>query len=302
MLTRREFLCTVGGAGVYLFSGESAMAETIVKRPVPKSGELLPVIGLGTWQVFDVGASNTARAPLRQVLGEFVRLSGSVIDSSPMYGQSETVAGDLAVELVLRDKLFIATKVWTTGRDAGVRQMNESFRRLRTQRMDLMQVHNLVDYRVHLSTLRQWREQGKVRYLGVTHYTAGAHDEVARVLMAEELDFVQINYSLTEREAENRLLPLAADKRIAVLANRPLAAGSLFSKVRGKPLPAWANEIGCKSWAQFFLKFVVSHPAVTCAIPATSKLDHLIDNMQAGFGPLPEAKTRQRMAAYVDAL
>jgi aryl-alcohol dehydrogenase-like predicted oxidoreductase len=168
--------------------------------------------------------------------------------------------------------------------------------------MDLMQVHNLVDYRVHLSTLRQWREQGKVRYLGVTHYTAGAHDEVARVLMAEELDFVQINYSLTEREAENRLLPLAADKRIAVLANRPLAAGSLFSKVRGKPLPAWATVIGCKSWAQFFLKFVASHPAVTCAIPATSKLDHLLDNMQAGVGALPEAKTRQRMAAYIAGL
>ena len=302
MITRREFLSIVSGAGVYLFSEESAMAETIIKRPVPKSGELLPVIGLGTWQAFDVGASDTARAPLRQVLSEFVKLGGSAIDSSPMYGKSETVAGDLAAELALRDKLFIATKVWTTGRDAGVRQMNESFRRLRTQRMDLMQVHNLVDYRVHLSTLRQWREQGKVRYLGVTHYTAGAHDEVARVLMAEELDFVQINYSLTEREAENRLLPLAADKRIAVLANRPLAAGGLFSKVRGKPLPAWANEIGCKSWAQFFLKFVVSHPAVTCAIPATSKLDHLLDNMQAGFGTLPEAKTRQKMAEYVAAL
>lgn len=302
MITRREFLSIVSGAGVYLFSEESAMAETIIKRPVPKSGELLPVIGLGTWQAFDVGASDTARAPLRQVLSEFVKLGGSAIDSSPMYGKSETVAGDLAAELALRDKLFIATKVWTTGRDAGVRQMNESFRRLRTQRMDLMQVHNLVDYRVHLSTLRQWREQGKVRYLGVTHYTAGAHDEVARVLMAEELDFVQINYSLTEREAENRLLPLAADKRIAVLANRPLAAGGLFSKVRGKPLPAWATEIGCKSWAQFFLKFVVSHPAVTCAIPATSKLDHLLDNMQAGVGALPEAKTRQRMAAYIAAL
>jgi diketogulonate reductase-like aldo/keto reductase len=302
MITRREFLSIVSGAGVYLFSEESAMAETIIKRPVPKSGELLPVIGLGTWQAFDVGASDTARAPLRQVLSEFVKLGGSAIDSSPMYGKSETVAGDLAAELALRDKLFIATKVWTTGRDAGVRQMNESFRRLRTQRMDLMQVHNLVDYRVHLSTLRQWSEQGKVRYLGVTHYTAGAHDEVARVLMAEELDFVQINYSLTEREAENRLLPLAADKRIAVLANRPLAAGSLFSKVRGKPLPAWATEIGCKSWAQFFLKFVVSHPAVTCAIPATSKLDHLLDNMQAGVGALPEAKTRQRMAAYIAAL
>ena len=275
------------------------MAEVILRKSVPKSGELVPAIGLGTWQSFDVGAGETARAPLRQVLGEFVRLGGSVIDSSPMYGKAENVAGDLAAELAVRDKFFIATKVWTSGRDAGVRQMNESFKRLRTQRMDLMQVHNLVDYRVHLSTLRPWKEQGKVRYLGVTHYTASAHDELARVLAAEELDFVQLNYSLAEREAENRLLPLAADKRIAVLANRPLAAGSLFSKVRGKPLPEWAAEIGCKSWAQFFLKFVVSHPAVTCAIPATGKPAHLVDNMQAGFGPLPDASTRQRMARYV---
>jgi diketogulonate reductase-like aldo/keto reductase len=275
------------------------MAKEIIKKPVPKTGELLPVIGLGTWQSFDVGTAAAPRAPLRQVLSEFVRLGGSVIDSSPMYGKSETVAGDLAAELAVRDKLFIATKVWTTGRDAGMRQMNESFELLRTQRMDLMQVHNLVDYRTHLNTLRRWKEQGKVRYLGVTHYTASAHDELARVLAAEELDFVQLNYSLAEREAEKRLLPLADDRRIAVLANRPLAAGNLFNKVRGKPLPAWASEIACQSWAQFFLKFVISHPAVTCAIPATSKPTHLVDNMQAAFGPLPDAKTRQRMARYV---
>jgi len=239
---------------------------------------------------------------LRQVLSEFARRGGSVIDSSPMYGKSETVTGDLAAELVLREKLFIATKVWSTGRDAGVQQMNESFRRLRTQRMDLMQVHNLVDYRVHLSTLRQWREQGRVRYLGATHYTASAHEELARVLATEELDFVQLNYSLAEREAEKRLLPLAAERRVAVLVNRPLAAGGLFSKVRGKSLPPWTKEIGCASWAQFFLKFVISQPAVTCAIPATSKVDHLLDNMQAGFGTMPDAKTRQRMASYVAAL
>jgi len=286
------------GVGAYALTGGSVMADTRIRKPVPKTGEPLPVIGLGTWQSFDVGAAHAPREPLRQVLSEFTRLGGSVIDSSPMYGKSEIVAGDLAAELALREKLFIATKVWTTGRDAGARQMNESFRRLRTQRMDLMQVHNLVDYRVHLNTLRQWQEQGRVRYLGVTHYTASAHEELARVLATEELDFVQLNYSLAEREAEKRLLPLAAERRIAVLVNRPLAAGGLFSKVRGKSLPPWSKEIGCASWAQFFLKFVISHPAVTCAIPATSNARHLVDNMQAGFGLLPDASTRGRMARY----
>jgi diketogulonate reductase-like aldo/keto reductase len=278
------------------------MASDMHEKPIPKTGELLPVIGLGTWQTFDVGPNASTRAPLRQVLQELVRLGGKVIDSSPMYGKSESVAGDLSVELAVQKQLFLATKVWTSGRDAGVRQMEESFRRLRTQRMDLMQVHNLLDYRVHLNTLRQWKEQGKVRYIGVTHYTASAYDELARVLLTEELDFVQLNYSLAERQAEDRLLPLAAEKRIAVLANRPLAAGGLFGKVRGKPLPPWAKEIGCATWAQFFLKFVVAHPAVTCAIPATSKADHLIDNMHGGFGPMPDLATRQRMARYVTEL
>ncbi|MGH7816426.1 MAG: aldo/keto reductase [Candidatus Binatia bacterium] len=274
------------------------MADAIVKKPVPKTGELMPVIGLGTWQTFDVGATDAARAPLRSVLSEFVRLGGSVIDSSPMYGKSESVAGDLAAELGIHKQLFLATKVWTNGGEAGMRQMEESFRRLRTQQMDLMQVHNLVDYRVHLSTLRRWQEQGQVRYIGVTHYTASAHDELARVLASEELDFVQLNYSLAERYAERRLLPLAAERRIAVLVNRPLAQGQLFRKVRGKPLPPWAGEIGCASWAQFFLKFVISHPAVTCAVPATGNAQHLVDNMQAGFGPLPTAAARERMARY----
>lgn len=301
-ITRREFLRAALGAGACVLTGEAAMAETIVKKPIPKSGEMLPVIGLGTWQTFDVGAAKAARAPLSQVLSDFVRLGGSIIDSSPMYGKSEGVAGDLAAELGVHKQLFLATKVWTSGRDAGVRQMEESFKRLRTQRMDLMQVHNLVDYRVHLSTLRKWQEQGKVRYIGVTHYTASAHDELARVLASEDLDFVQINYSLGERDAEKRLLSVAAERRIAVLVNRPLGAGGLFTKVLGKPLPAWANEIGCASWAQFFLKFVISHPSVTCAIPATSKAAHLVDNMQAGFGSLPTPTVRKQMADYFAAL
>ena len=229
------------------------MAQSIVRKPIPRTGEALAVIGLGTWQTFDVGTNQAARAPLKEVLREFVRAGGSVIDSSPMYGNSETVVGDIAHELGLRKQLFLATKVWTSGRDAGVRQMEESFRRLRATRMDLMQVHNLVDYRAHLETLRRWKEQGKVRYIGVTHYTSSAYDELARVLAGEELDFVQLNYSLGEREAEKRLLSLAEEKRLAVLVNRPFAEGRLFRRAAGKALPPWAKEIGCASWAQFFL-------------------------------------------------
>lgn len=278
------------------------MADAVIKKPQPKTGELLPVIGLGTWQVFDVGPSEAARESLRGVLREFVRLGGSVIDSSPMYGRSESVVGDLAAELDLQKRLFLATKVWTSGRESGIRQMEESFRRLRSARLDLLQVHNLVDYRTHLATLRRWKEQGKVRYLGVTHYTSSAYDDLARVLASEELDFVQLNYSLAERDAERRLLPLAMEKQIAVLANRPFAGGSLFRRVGSQPLPAWAKDIGCATWAQFFLKFAISHPAVTCALPATGKVHHLSDNMRAGFGPLPAPAIRKQMAAYFTAL
>lgn len=274
------------------------MADTIMRKAIPRTGELLPVIGLGTWQTFDAGSSQAARAPLKEILRAFVQTGGNVIDSSPMYGRSESVAGDIAQEFGLHKQLFLATKVWTQGREAGIRQMEESFRRLRTERMDLMQVHNLVDYRTHLETLRRWKEQGKVRYIGVTHYTASAYDQLARVLETEDLDFVQLNYSLAEREAERRLLALAAAKQLAVLVNRPFAEGQLFRRTRGQALPAWAKEIGCTSWAQFFLKFVVSHPAVTCAIPATAKIDHLIDNMGAGLAPLADAANRERMARY----
>ena len=301
-MSRREFVRVALGAGAFALAGEFAMAESILRKPIPKTGELLPAIGLGTWQTFDVGAVQSSRDPLKEVLREFVRFGGSVIDSSPMYGKSESVVGALAAELGVHKQLFLATKVWTRGREAGIRQMEESFKRLRTQRMDLMQVHNLLDYRTHLATLGRWKEQGKVRYIGVTHYMASAHDELARVLASEDLDFVQVNYSIAERDAERRLLPLAAEKRIAVLANRPLAAGGLFSRVRGRSLPPWAKEIGCASWAQFFLKFSISHPAITCAIPATSKVEHLVDNMRAALGPLPDAATRERMARYLTEL
>ena len=275
------------------------MAQSIAAKAIPKTGEMLPVVGLGTWQTFDIGETAAARNPLRAVMREFARGGGRVIDSSPMYGSSEHVVGDIAHDLGIRKDLFLATKVWTSGREAGVRQMEQSFKRLRTRRMDLMQVHNLVDYRIHLETLRRWKEQGKVRYIGVTHYTASAYDQLSRVLETEDLDFVQLNYSIVERDAERQLLPLAADRRIAVLVNRPFAAGGLFNRVRSKPLAPWAKEIGCATWAQFLLKYVIAHPAVTCAIPATSQVKHLADNMQAGVGALPDASVRERMARYV---
>ncbi len=277
-------------------------ATALLRRPIPRTGELLPIIGLGTWQTFDVGESESERAPLREVLHELVRHGASVVDSSPMYGQSEGVVGSLAAELGIHPKLFLATKVWTNGRDAGIRQMEQSFGRLRTQRMDLMQVHNLVDWRTHLQTLRRWKEQRRVRYIGVTHYTESAYNDLGRVIETEELDFVQLNYSLAERTAERRLLPLAAERRIAVLVNRPFAQAGLFREVRGKSLPAWAKEIGCATWAQFFLKFAISHPAVTCAIPGTSKVRHLVDNLQAGLEPLPDAGTRARMVRAIGGL
>jgi aryl-alcohol dehydrogenase-like predicted oxidoreductase len=301
-MSRRQLFRLALGAGTVALTGGYSMAASIIRRPIPRSGESLPVIGLGTWQTFDVGSDQPARAPLREVLREFARLGGSVIDSSPMYGSSESVAGDLTAELKLRKQLYIATKVWTSGREAGIRQMEQSFQRLRAERIDLMQVHNLVDWRTHLATLRRWKEQGKVRYIGVTHYTASAYDDLARVLGSEEVDFVQLNYSVAEREAERRLLPLAADRRVAVLVNRPFAGGPLFRKVRDRPLPPWAKEIGCGTWAQFFLKFVISHPAVTCAIPATSKVAHLTDNMQGGAGNIPDTGMRERMVKYLAAL
>ena len=273
----------------------SGSDRALLTRPIPSTGEALPAIGLGTWQTFDVAPS--ASAGLEGVLGAFVELGGSVVDSSPMYGRSEEVVGDLAAKLGVQSTLFLATKVWTSGKTAGIRQMEDSMRKLRATRIDLMQVHNLVDVDTHLDTLAEWKREGRVRYVGVTHYTAGHHDAVARVIAARPVDFVQINYSVGEREAESRLLPMARDRGVAVLANRPFAGGDLFRRLRSRPLPAWAAEIDCTSWAQVLLKFVISHPAITCAIPATSQVTHLRDNMQAAHGRLPDAALRARIAA-----
>jgi diketogulonate reductase-like aldo/keto reductase len=219
-----------------------------------------------------------------------------------MYGAAEAVTGDLVSELGLRERLFLATKVWTRGRAEGVRQMETSFKRLRVERMDLMQIHNLLDVETHTETLKDWKNKGRVRYIGITHYTASAYPEVERWLATGSYDFLQINYSLGEREAESTVLPLAAEKGVAVIANRPFAEGAMFRKVKGKPLPAWAAELGIESWAQYFLKWIVSHPAVTCTIPGTGDALHMLDNLAAGRGVLPDESLRRRMAAYYDSL
>ncbi len=307
---RREALRRIGAGVAGLLGAPAISAWTrphqpagsrppILTRPIPSSGEALPVIGVGTWQTFDVGGDAARRAELAGVLAAFVELGGKVIDSSPMYGSSEAVVGDLARQQGLRPKLFVATKVWTSGKASGVAQMNDSMRKLGADPIDLMQVHNLVDAATHLDTLRGWKREGRVRYIGVTHYTAGSYGEVAAVVASQPLDFIQINYSIGARAAERRLLPLARERSVAVIANRPFAGGELFRRLRTRPLPEYAAEIGCTSWAQLMLKFIVSHPAITCAIPGTSKVEHLRDNMRAAEGALPDERLRARIAAEV---
>jgi diketogulonate reductase-like aldo/keto reductase len=291
---RRRALLAVLAAGAVT----PALAQGSLSKKIPSTGEALPVIGVGTWQTFDVGNDPSARAPLRELLK---LLNGNLIDSSPMYGSSETVAGDLIAELGMRERLFVATKIWTNGRDAGIAQMETSFRRLRVQRMDLMQVHNLADVATHTRTLLDWKAKKRIRYIGITHYTSSAYAEVERAMKTRQYDFLQINYSLGERESEKRILGIAKDLRMAVIINRPFAEGALFRRVKGKPLPPWAAELGIASWAQYFLKWIVSHPAVTCAIPGTGNPKHMKDNLGAGHGPLPDAAERKRMAAYFDA-
>jgi aryl-alcohol dehydrogenase-like predicted oxidoreductase len=302
--SRRNALKLLAGIPLATRMGASRAAG-LLKRPIPASGELLPAVGLGTWQVFDVAGEAEELGQARAALSRFVELGGAVVDSSPMYGASESVLGDLAAGLGVHKRLFLATKVWTSGREAGIRQMEQSIARMRVALkgpLDLMQVHNLVDAAKHLATLRDWKTAGRVRYVGVTHYHEGAYPELERAMRAGGIDFVQLNYSLAERAADRRLLGLAADFRIAVIVNRPFAEGALFRRVAGRPIPAWAAEIGCASWAQFFLKWIVAHPAVTCAIPGTRSAKHVEDNLGAAIGALPDAATRKKMAAHIDSL
>ncbi len=298
-LTRSQFFHLAAGLALTgeMLAGR-ALAQTgaiMHKRKIPATGEMLGVVGLGTWQTFDVGSSAAERAPLGEVLRILFEAAGSVIDSSPMYGRSEAVAGDLLAAAGMRDKAFIATKVWTTGREAGIAQMEKSFKLFHTDRIDLMQIHNLLDWQTHLPTLTAWKREGRIRLLGVTHYTEGAHGTLEAVLQLGGFDFVQINYAIDDRGAERRLLQTARDKGVAVLVNRPFGGGGLMRKLSGRPLPGWAKDIGCTSWAQILLKFVLAHPAITCAIPGTSKPEHMRDNIQAGTGDYPDAGLLKKM-------
>jgi len=308
-MDRRSFIAmtgvaAVGGAGAVARAASTpASARKLLTRKIPSSGETLPAVGLGTSGPFEVGNGERDRAPLREVLAAFFDSGCTLIDTSPMYSTAEAVLGDL-LTAEQQSKAFIATKVWTPnsgghGEQKGVEQMQRSMGLLKRPRIDLMQVHNLVDLDAHLRTLRRWKEEGKIRYLGVTHYTTSSYPDLISIIQREKLDFVQFNYSVGTREAEKRLLPLCAEKGVAVLINRPFEYGNLFSAVQGKPVPPWAADFGAASWAQVFLKFILAHPAVTCVIPATGKVRNLADNVGAAYGPLPDAKQREKIVAAI---
>ena len=299
MPSRRKILKLIAGVPAMALIPPASAADAPLRRAIPKTGELLHALGLGTWQTFDVGGDAAGRGAAREVLSRFVAAGGQVVDSSPMYASSESVVGDLAADLGVEASLFLATKVWTSGREAGIRQMEESMRRMRAKRIDLMQVHNLTDVHTQLKTLREWKQQGRIRYLGITHYHEGAYAELERLIKSEKLDFAQFNYNVVTTAAEARLLPVCAEYQTAVIVNRPFEEGALFRLVKGKALPAWAAEFDCNSWARFFLKFILSHPAVTCAIPATRNPDYLVDNMGAAIGRLPDAAMRKRMVQHM---
>lgn len=302
--SRREFLQLTAAAGAVAAlpaSGASA-AASLLSRAIPRSGERLPAIGLGTAIIFDIGEDAGKRAERQAVIRTLVEGGGRMIDTAPSYGAAEKVLGDLLAASGMRKNLFLATKVRVAGRDESLAEMRQSLQRLRTDKVDLMQLHNVNDAKTDLRVLREWREQGFARYIGITHFQAGANERVAEVIRREKPEFVQINYSLAERSAEERLLAVAADAGTAVIANLPFARGKLFSAVRGKALPDWAAEFDAASWGQFFLKYILAHEAVTCVIPGTDKAEYMVDNLNAARGRLPDAAMRRRMVTFVESL
>ena len=304
-LSRRQFIHGLGllSAGMVLMPRiVFAKSRQPITKAIPSTGERIPVIGMGTSRTFDVSTNPSTRKRLGQVLQAFFDNGGTLIDSSPMYGNAEMVVGDLLKNISNKSKLFAATKVWTSGKQNGIDQMHESMQLMGVDVMDLMQIHNLQDWQAHLPTLRQWKQEGKLRYIGITTSHGRYHSELAQIMRTEQLDFVQFTYNIDNRTVEKNLLPIAADRGIATLINRPFQRGSLFRQVKRKRLPKWAKEFDCQSWGQFFLKFVISHPAVTCAIPATSKVHHMQDNMAANFGKMPSAAMRKRMLQYFESL
>ncbi len=304
-LSRRLFLTSMGALGVAVHCGHRrAFAESrpVLTKAIPATGERLPVIGMGSWLTFNVGYSRMLRAERLKVLQAFFDEGGAVIDSSPMYGSSEEVIGYCLERIANKHALFSATKVWTLFQSLGVRQMKASRRLWGAEHFDLMQIHNMLDWEAHLETLVDWKSQGRMRYVGITTSHGRRHDALEKVMAEQPFDFVQFTYNILDREAERRLLPLAAERGLAVIINRPFRRGALFDRFDRQPLPDWASEFGCANWAQFFLKFIVSHPAVICAIPATTRVDHMRENMGAAYGRLPDAEARERMISYVESL
>ena len=285
-----------------LRSSEPTAQDSPIRRAIPSSGEPLPVMGMGTSRTFDTPGDEESLARLAKILQLFFDNGGSVIDSSPMYGRAEARVGDVLRAMEAPPPVFAATKVWTTGREQGIAQMEESARRMNVERFDLIAVHNLVDWQTHMETLKQWKEQGKVRYIGITTSHGRNHEQFLDVMRSEPLDFVQFSYNIEDRVAEQQLLPTAQERGIATMINRPFQRGALFSKTRGRELPSLAADIDCQSWAQFFLKFILAHPAVTCIIPATSKAHHMEDNMAAGFGRVPDSPQREEMLRIFESL
>lgn len=305
MFSRRKFLAHAAGVGIAAalqFGRARAAAAPVLTRPIPRTGERLPVVGLGTAIIFDIGEDTVKRAERRAVIQTMIDGGGRLIDTAPSYGTAELVVGDLLSSMAARDKVFLATKVRATARKGSIAEMQESLRRLRTSQVDLMQLHNVSDAKTDLRTLKEWQQKGFTRYIGVTHFQAGANDRLAEVIRREKPEFLQINYSLAERSVEERLLPLAAETGTAVLVNLPFGRGKLFSAVRGKTLPEWAREFDAASWGQFFLKYLLAHPAVTCVIPGTDKPEYMVDNLGAGRGRLPDAATRRKMVEFWSSL
>lgn len=301
-ISRREASKTIlySSIGTILLPSLLSFNEnSIIKRKIPSSGKLLPIVGLGTWQSFDIGNSKKEKEQLSKVLLNMKKLGGQLIDSSPMYGRSEQVVGDLTTKLSIQRGFFYATKVWTNGKQSGIDQMKTSMKRMNRKTMDLMQIHNLVDWKTHVKTLKDWKEKGRIKYWGITHYTNSSHDTLARIIKSEKPDFVQFNYSINNRNAENGLFEAARNNKTAVIINRPFNGGSLFRLTKGKNLPEWCKEYDINNWGQFFLKFILSNKTVTCVIPGTSKPHHLIDNMKSGYGRIPEKKNREKMYTYL---
>ena len=304
MINRRQVVKLGATVLAYQTLGLRAEVTTLplIKRPIPSSGELLPVIGMGTSRTFDTGADPQSLAPLKAVMQVFFEGGGTVIDSSPMYGNAESRVGDILRAMEPMPAVFAATKVWTEGREEGIAQMQQSARHMHVQPLDLIAVHNLRDWKTQLATLKTWKEQGRVRYIGITTSHQRNHAQLLEVMQIEPLDFVQFSYNIEDRAAEEKLLPLAQERSIATMINRPYQRGSLFQKTRGQALPKLAAELDCQSWGQFFLKFILGHPAVTCIIPATSKAHHMQDNMQANTGRVPDAAQRSEMLRIVESL